>query len=79
MAIPSFSDESSSPWAVSEPTDQQTGPGVASAVEKERIIKDIVTLRDGLRGLMVRVTEVENENERLKKDNEMLGVYIDNL
>ena len=43
------------------------------------MIKDIVSLRDGLRGLMVKVTEVESENERLRKDNEMLGVYIDNL
>lgn len=55
-----------------EPTVQQT-------IAKERIIKDIVQLRDGLRGLMVRVTEVEGETEKLRKDNEFLGTYIDNL
>lgn len=65
-------------WGSSQPelSPQDT---VAAAIEKERIIKDILSLRDGLRGLMVRVTEVESENDRLKKDNEMLAVYIDNL
>jgi hypothetical protein len=75
-----FEAEVSSPWGqpamAAQPTEEST---VATALEKERIIKDIITLRDGLRGLMVRVTEVESENERLKKDNEMLAVYIDNL
>lgn len=52
---------------------------VASALEKETVIKDVVSLRDGLRGLMVRLTEVQGENEALKRDNEMLAVYIDNL
>ena len=71
-------DETASPWATpaAAPTSE---PTVESALEKERIIKDIVQLRDGLRGLLVRVTEVEGETERLAKDNEMLSVYIDNL
>jgi len=79
MALPVFSDDSSSPWAAPSPAENASEPSVASAVEKERIIKDILALRDGLRSLLVRVTEVETENDKLKKDNEMLGVYIDNL
>lgn len=54
-------------------------PTVQSALAKERTIKDIVQLRDGLRGLLVRITEVEGETDKLKKDNEFLGTYIDNL
>jgi hypothetical protein len=54
-------------------------PSVASAVEKEKTINEIITLRDGLRGLMVRVTEVEAENKKLAKENEMLSLYMDNL
>ncbi len=69
-------DENTSPWAAPASTPI---PTVESALEKERIIKDIVSLRDGLRGLLVRVTEVEGETEKLGRDNEMLAVYIDNL
>lgn len=73
-------DEGSSPWgAPAAATTTSIEPTVESALEKEKIIKDIIQLRDGLRGLMVRVTEVEGENEKLAKDNEMLSLYIDNL
>ena len=54
-------------------------PGVATAIEKEKTINEIITLRDSLRGLMVRVTEVETENRKLGKENEMLSLYMDNL
>ncbi|ORY21244.1 hypothetical protein BCR39DRAFT_488462 [Naematelia encephala] len=80
MSDLSFADEAASPWAT--PNNRITSaaePSVESTLEKERVIKDILALRDGLRGLLVRVTEVEGENDRLKRDNEMLGVYIDNL
>lgn len=76
--LPTYSDHS--PWSTpASITILSAEPSVESALEKERIIKDILSLRDGLRGLMVRVTEVEGETERLGRDNEMLGVYIDNL
>lgn len=65
-----------SPWGAS-PSGPE--PTVESALEKERVIKDILQLRDGLRGLMVRVTEVEGENDKLARDNDMLSTYIDNL
>ncbi|WWD00853.1 hypothetical protein V866_007791 [Kwoniella sp. B9012] len=66
------------PWSTPA-TSQAEEPTVESALEKEKIIKDILSLRDGLRGLLVRVAEVEADNEKLAKDNEMLSVYIDNL
>jgi hypothetical protein len=72
----SFGD--ASPWGASSATDAPE-PTVKSALEKERVIKDILQLRDGLRGLMVRVSEVEGENDKLARDNEMLSTYIDNL
>lgn len=74
MSFPS----DTSPWAVPAP---ETSPEITveSALEKERVIKDIVTLRDGLRGLMVRITEVEGDNDKLKRENEMLAQYMENL
>lgn len=75
-----FPEDASSPWSTQPPpADPSPEPGIESALEKERIVKDILSLRDGLRGLILRVLEVEGENERLGRDNEMLGVYIDNL
>jgi len=79
MSISAFPIAAQSPWSVPVSTDPSNEPSVESALEKERIVNDIFSLRDGLRGLMVRVTEVEGETDRLKRDNEMLGVYIDNL
>ena len=80
MALSTLPDDASSPWetpiAAPHPSSE---PTVQSALEKERVIKDILSLRDGLRGLMVRLTEVEGENDELGRDNEMLGIYIDNL
>jgi hypothetical protein len=67
-----------SPWGAN-PATEPAEPTVESALEKEKVIKDILQLRDGLRGLMVRVGEVEGENDKLAKDNEMLSTYIDNL
>lgn len=78
--LPSFPNYAQSPWSTPSVNSAASAePSVESALEKERTIKDIISLRDGLRGLMVRVTEVEGETERLGRDNEMLGVYIDNL
>lgn len=52
---------------------------VADAIQKEKTIKDCLNLRDGLRGLLVRITEVQADADKLAKDNEFLGTYIDNL
>lgn len=67
-----------SPWGAS-PSIEPTEPTVESALKKERVIKDILQLRDGLRGLVVRVGEVDTENDKLARDNDMLSTYIDNL
>jgi hypothetical protein len=69
-----------SPPAATSATSTSSGlPSIQSTLAKERTIKDIIQLRDGLRGLLVRVTEVEAETDKLRKDNEFLGTYIDNL
>jgi hypothetical protein len=77
----SFNSITDNAWGSALPADSPTSaePSIETALQKEKIIKDILTLRDGLRGLMVRVTEVEGETEKLAKDNDMLSVYIDNL
>jgi hypothetical protein len=78
MALPTFPDNA---WGAPETTlaEGPEEPSVETALLKEKIIKDILSLRDGLRGMIVRVSEAERDTEKLGRDNEMLGVYIDNL
>ncbi|RXK39183.1 hypothetical protein M231_03540 [Tremella mesenterica] len=71
--------EDQSPWGPPPSAPPPAEPSVADTLEKEKLIKDILNLRDGLRGLLVRVTEINKETDKLEKDNQMLGVYIDNL
>ncbi|KAK8847635.1 hypothetical protein IAR55_005494 [Kwoniella newhampshirensis] len=78
MSSSGIRDADVQPWS-SAPSADIVEPTVESALEKERVLRDIVTLRDGLRGLSVRITEVDSENDKLTRDNEMLSVYIDNL
>ncbi|KIR33020.1 hypothetical protein I352_04386 [Cryptococcus deuterogattii MMRL2647] len=78
MAFSTFAEGESEPWAVPVASSVPE-PTVESALEKEKVIKDILSLRDGLRGLMVRLAEVEEENDKLAKENETLGVYVENL
>ncbi|OWZ34113.1 hypothetical protein C351_02266 [Cryptococcus neoformans c8] len=78
MAFSSFAEGEPEPWATPIAT-LAPEPTVESALEKEKVIKDILSLRDGLRGLMVRLSEVEEENDKLAKENETLSLYVENL
>ncbi|GAA5915686.1 hypothetical protein JCM5296_003493 [Sporobolomyces johnsonii] len=51
----------------------------SDVVEKDRLVKDILTKQDGLTALLQRVGEVQDEATKLKSDNETLQTYIDNL
>ncbi|GAA6059909.1 hypothetical protein JCM10212_005292 [Sporobolomyces blumeae] len=51
----------------------------SDVVEKDRLVKEIVSKQDGLRALLQRVTEVQGEATKLRSDNETLQTYIDNL
>ncbi|GAA5845776.1 hypothetical protein JCM3766R1_000313 [Sporobolomyces carnicolor] len=51
----------------------------SDVVEKDRLVKDIVSKQDGLRALLQRVEQVQREGTKLKSDNETLQTYIDNL
>ncbi|CAK9779731.1 hypothetical protein CC85DRAFT_285195 [Cutaneotrichosporon oleaginosum] len=66
-------------WGAPPTVAPSSEPTVQSALAKEKALKEIISLRDGLRGLLVRITEVEGETDKLKKDNDFLGTYIDNL
>ncbi|ORY76234.1 hypothetical protein BCR35DRAFT_305874 [Leucosporidium creatinivorum] len=48
-------------------------------LDKEALVKDIITKQDGLRALLQRVTDVQAEGAKLKSDNSTLQTYIDNL
>lgn len=65
--------------ATQSAADDAADVSVADTIQKEKMIKDCLNLRDGLRGLLVRITEVQADADKLAKDNEFLGTYIDNL
>ncbi|GAA5976116.1 hypothetical protein JCM5350_000320 [Sporobolomyces pararoseus] len=67
------------PITPTEPTEEDIGLDASDVVEKERLVKDIISKQDGLRALLQRVSEVQGEATKLKSDNETLQTYIDNL
>ncbi|PWN53982.1 hypothetical protein IE53DRAFT_383509 [Violaceomyces palustris] len=48
-------------------------------VEKEKLIREILAMQDGLRALLQRVSKVKQECEKAESDNEMLQTYIDSV
>ncbi|CAD6580738.1 MAG: hypothetical protein CYPHOPRED_001348 [Cyphobasidiales sp. Tagirdzhanova-0007] len=52
---------------------------LANAVEKERIIKDIMSTQEGLRALLGRVEDVTDDIKKLTDENAMLQTYLDNM
>ncbi|KDN48194.1 hypothetical protein K437DRAFT_267683 [Tilletiaria anomala UBC 951] len=48
-------------------------------LEKEKIVREIVAMQDGLKALLWRVTSVKEECSKAEADNEMLQAYIDSV
>ncbi|GAA6009715.1 hypothetical protein JCM11491_001071 [Sporobolomyces phaffii] len=67
------------PVTPTDELDRSVQVDASDVVEKERLVKDIVSKQDGLRALLQRVGEVQGEATKLKSDNETLQTYIDNL
>ncbi|GAA5875190.1 hypothetical protein JCM16303_005040 [Sporobolomyces ruberrimus] len=61
------------------PIEQPGQEDASDVVEKDKLVKEIISKQDGLRALLQRVTEVQGEGNKLKSDNETLQTYIDNL
>ncbi|EPQ32183.1 uncharacterized protein PFL1_00380 [Pseudozyma flocculosa PF-1] len=57
----------------------QTEPSANDVVEKEKLIREIIAMQDGLRGLLTRVTSVKDDCTKAEADNEMLQTYIDSV
>ncbi|KAM0789696.1 hypothetical protein ACM66B_006556 [Microbotryomycetes sp. NB124-2] len=53
--------------------------GEDNVAQREALISDIVNKQDGLKALLQRITAVQNEQQKLKSNNETLQTYIDNL
>ncbi|KAI5479825.1 hypothetical protein MNV49_002637 [Pseudohyphozyma bogoriensis] len=61
------------------PPEPEVEIDAAGVVEKERLVKEIITMQEGLKALLDRVTDVQEESAKLKAGNETLQTYIDNL
>jgi len=53
--------------------------GISAVLAKEKTMREIVELRDGLRALVGRVDEVTGECERLQSKNETLIAVVENM
>ncbi|KAH8918594.1 hypothetical protein BT69DRAFT_1338055 [Atractiella rhizophila] len=51
----------------------------AEVLEKEKIVKEILLMQEGLKALLERVDDVTTECAKLKGGNDVLRNYIDNL
>ncbi|GAA5907197.1 uncharacterized protein JCM6883_006175 [Sporobolomyces salmoneus] len=67
------------PITSTEEQGEDIGLDASDVIEKEKLVKDIISKQDGLRALLQRVSEVQGEATKLKSDNETLQTYIDNL
>ena len=63
-----------SPWSAPD-----ASVTITSTLAKESTLKDILSLRDGLRSLASRIAQVGGETEKLQRENEMLGMYVQTL
>ncbi|KAL7419074.1 hypothetical protein Q5752_005910 [Cryptotrichosporon argae] len=52
---------------------------LSTALDKAASIASLLSARDGLRGLLLRLAQVGDEVDAGKRENEVLGTYIDNL
>ncbi|KAL7006234.1 hypothetical protein EMMF5_004120 [Cystobasidiomycetes sp. EMM_F5] len=50
-----------------------------SALEKEKTIKDIMSVQEGLKALLSRIEDVTEENQRLTDENATLQLYVENM
>ncbi|UZJ57304.1 hypothetical protein CBS101457_006624 [Exobasidium rhododendri] len=57
----------------------QTEVSASEIVEKQRLVKDIMTMQEGLKGLIARVTSVQKECIKAEADNVTLQQYIDSV
>ncbi|CCF51109.1 hypothetical protein NDA11_005351 [Ustilago hordei] len=48
-------------------------------VEKEKLVREIMAMQDGLRALISRVNAVKEDCKKAEADNEMLQTYIDSV
>ncbi|KAJ1030078.1 hypothetical protein NDA16_000991 [Ustilago loliicola] len=48
-------------------------------VEKEKLVREIMAMQDGLRALISRVIAVKDDCKKAEADNEMLQTYIDSV
>merc|ERR1712093_596266 len=50
-----------------------------TVLEKEKVIKDIMTTQEGLRALLDRINEVTDDIKKLSEENATLQIYLDNM
>ncbi|KAK9893704.1 hypothetical protein P389DRAFT_198461 [Cystobasidium minutum MCA 4210] len=80
----------SNPGEISSPSADENDAGgwesasskkddLAVALEKEKIIKDIMQTQEGLRALLSRIEEVTTDISKTSEENATLQTYLDNM
>ncbi|PWN33753.1 uncharacterized protein FA14DRAFT_168296 [Meira miltonrushii] len=57
----------------------ETEISASDVVEKQQLVKDILGMQEGLKGLMTRISTVQQDCVKAEADNEMLQMYIDSV
>ncbi|KAM0749024.1 hypothetical protein T439DRAFT_327516 [Meredithblackwellia eburnea MCA 4105] len=70
-----------SSWGGTAPEEPEPEADIdpASVLKKEKVVREIVEMQDGLKALIERVEAVQTEGAKLRAGNETLQTYIDNL
>ncbi|GHJ86550.1 hypothetical protein NliqN6_2952 [Naganishia liquefaciens] len=54
-------------------------PSTDNVLAKEATIRDILALQSSLSHLLIDIDALERENENIRQEGEMLGMYMENL
>ncbi|PWZ01382.1 hypothetical protein BCV70DRAFT_73088 [Testicularia cyperi] len=71
--IPSDDFTESAAWTA------ETQISANEVVEKDKLVREIMAMQDGLRALLTRVSTVQEDCKKAEADNEMLQTYIDTV
>ncbi|OAV96894.1 hypothetical protein PTTG_07498 [Puccinia triticina 1-1 BBBD Race 1] len=60
-------------------SDSEDPEAASRAIQRQKLIKEIQSLQQNLKGVLDEIKKVEGEFEKKKAENEMLQTYVNNL
>ncbi|CAD6980111.1 unnamed protein product [Tilletia controversa] len=57
----------------------ETEPTAGEVIEKENLVRDVVSMQDSLRALLTRVSTVKEDCTKAESENETLQTYVESV